>query len=76
LKIELIEWDDAYSGNDWESRGRLDKGLPRCLSIGIKEYEDDKVVVLIPNISLGGNALHPINIPKGCIARRRILKVR
>ena len=74
MRIVMIEWKDACSGNSWESRGAKET-TDGIISVGILVREDSKEVELIPNIS-SSHKLHQIAIPKGCIKRMRKLCIK
>jgi hypothetical protein len=71
MKLVLVEWYDACSGYAWESR-EDDTHIRKIISIGILEREDDKEIVIVPNIS-PVNKIHEFAIPRGCIRRIRQL---
>lgn len=71
MKLVLVEWDDACSGTEWESRG-FNEDTQGIVSVGILVKEDNGKIELLPNIS-PSRKLHQIAIPKGCIKRMRKL---
>jgi len=73
MKIVLVEWNDASSGEGWESRGHKEH-TGEIVSMGILVREDEDEIELIPNINIA-HKLHQIAIPKGAIKRIRRLKL-
>lgn len=78
MKIELIEWLDSYSRYGWIDREEaLDMSCAHCCSIGLVIKEEEKSLTMV--LSTNRKEYHDhnaITIPKGCITRRRVLKVR
>ena len=73
MKLVLVEWYDSCSGNTWVNR-EYKEHIDKTVSVGIIVGEDDKEIELNPNIT-SVHKLHQIAIPKGCISRRRRLKI-
>lgn len=76
MKIELVEWLDSRFGiTGWHGRGsNKDFGVAKAISVGVIVYEDDKNIVVAPNLSERDTS-QEISIPRKSIVRRRQLKM-
>jgi hypothetical protein len=73
MKLVLVEWDDAYSGNSWEHKENTCE-VVKCIAVGVLKSEDERGMEIVPVLS-ECNKLHSLAIPKGCIKRIRQLQV-
>ncbi len=76
MKIVMVEWDDSYTELGWMSKDNYELlTVAHPVSIGILVKEDDECIVLVQSMS-GDQYTGSIAIPKGCIKRMRMLKVK
>lgn len=76
IEIFIIKWADSYGAiSGWTNLDNMDKPeLLTCISIGVKVYENKKVVAIAPNYAQAttytpkqGNGI--MVIPKACIIK-------
>ena len=77
MNMVLVEWDDAYSSGGWHvARSGVDR-VSVCTTVGLLIEETNQRLTIAQNFSsTSGNIADTINIPKGCIKRIRILKLK
>lgn len=69
-----IDWKDHFSANhQWQMPNDMDHEPKRCVSIGIKVYEDEEVVTLAQNMGINQQAADTTTILKNCITHRTVL---
>lgn len=76
MKLLYIEWSDtANDGGDWIDFKRAVREVEHCQSVGWILEEDDEKLVIVPNISEDKQCFGSVIIPKGCITKRKVLKI-
>lgn len=73
MKIVLVEWNDAATGNLWTRRD-IPQVVDPIVSVGILVREGSEEIEIDPNIGKEFK-LHDIAIPKGSIKRMRRLRL-
>ena len=78
MNIVLVEWEDSVAlGEVWvNTEESLELDTCKCVSAGIKLYEDSGKIILSQSLGTGkNNGNNLMAIPRGCIKRMRTLKV-
>ncbi len=74
----LVEWHDSQRlGDEWVDIESIGVDHNICISVGYLLKEDDKVIVIMPNLDCRDNPVHGIGgmiIPKCSVVKRRELK--
>ena len=76
-EVHVIEWFDAVASTGWQKKAAADP-CQACTSVGYLVVEDDARVVLGGTWGMNGDEMETNNrmtIPKGWIARRRVLNL-
>lgn len=74
--ILRVDWYDHVTGNhSWRKYTEIDSDLPVCTTVGLKVYEDEKVIVLAQNASTLEHIADTTTIVKSCILGDGIIKL-
>lgn len=75
MRLVMVEWEDSATNYGWH-RLSTDDSISYCVSVGMICREDEKQVTLAQSRSDCGNISETISIPRSCIRRMRMLKIK
>jgi hypothetical protein len=67
--LVLVEWEDAFSTDEWTDLDQLERGCLSCVTVGFLVHRSKKTLIVAGTVSKDGQGCCVMHIPARWVKR-------